>query len=291
MMTIQKIGIALFVFALAIFTLVPGLNFYQLEQGSIRITNEYHATAFAKAAQKQSLYDTDYGSTFALQSALNEAFDMAQKDLNEQAAAGIPEGVAEWDFKLGDWKFKEYFKPELYRDSSKGIVANSPWLFIFLTIGLGLLGGLCYILPKFSEQAGIKNNHIYHSAMTRGLRLTWRVIVLSVTVIAVLIYGISYMDDRLFWPGITALIMGVITALILFAQQSINRNPAKSASPTFTGWLGILTGIYLIAFYVFLYWSPAHIAGWMVMLSPISKTLNGGAASQWFVYGLLYTII
>ncbi|MFK7932084.1 MAG: 4Fe-4S binding protein [Saprospiraceae bacterium] len=291
MTIIQKIGIGLFVLALGIFTLVPGLNSYNLTESAINISNEYHAAAFAKAAQNQELYATDYGSTFALQDALKNVFAEAKTDLDQQAAAGIPDGVAEWDFKLGDWKFKEYFKPELYRDSSTGMVADNPWLFIFLTIGLGLIGGLMYILPKFSEHEGIKNNHIYHNSLTRGLTFSWRAIALAVTVGGVLVYGISYMDDRLFWPGMTALVMGLITALVFFATKSIKQQPPRSASPSFTGWLGILTGIYLISFYVFLYWAPAHIAGWMVMTTPISEMLNGGAASRWFVYGLLYTII
>lgn len=287
----QKIGLGLFVLALAIFTLVPGLDNYKIAKNAITIENEYHQEAFAKAAQNQELYEQEYSTTFAMKDALQNVFKEAQTNLNERASSGIPEGVNEWDFKLGDWKFKEYFKPELFRDSSSGPVSNSPWLFFALTIGLGLLGGLLYIIPKFYTIPGIKNNHIYHNSMTRGLRLTWRTAVLGITVIGILVYGMFYMDNRLFWPGITALVMGIISALVFFAQNSAKHMPAKSASPNFTAWLGILTGVYLIAFYVFLYWAPQHIAGWMVMVSPLSKVLNGNLASQWFVYGLLYTII
>src|SRR5690606_18794594 len=33
------------------------------------------------------------------------------------------------------------------------------------------------------------------------------------------------------------------------------------------------------------------IAGWILMADPISQALNGGEASQWFLYGLLYTLV
>lgn len=295
MQIIQKIGLAIFVIALVIFTLVPGLDSYKISAEDTKINNEYHSVAFERAAQDQGLYEREYSSTFALQSALKDVFAAAQKDLLTRAGedkSGIPEGVSEWDFKLGDWLFKDYFKFDMYRDNSIGPVSGNPWLWFGLTIGLALLGGLMYILPKFLRPPGIKNDHIYHSSMTRGVNLTWRVLFIVATVIGVLTYGFFYMSGNLFWPGISALVMGIITALVFFAQKSIKHRPAKSASPPkFSAWLGIFTGIYLIGFYILLYWAPVHIVGWISMVSPLSEILNGGTASQWFLYGVLYTLI
>lgn len=56
------------------------------------------------------------------------------------------------------------------------------------------------------------------------------------------------------------------------------------------GWLGILTGSLLILFYVILYWFPYYITNWVILVDPVSRLLSGQAASQWFLYGLLYTI-
>ncbi|MCB0704008.1 MAG: 4Fe-4S binding protein [Saprospiraceae bacterium] len=56
------------------------------------------------------------------------------------------------------------------------------------------------------------------------------------------------------------------------------------------GWLGITVGIYLVGFYVLLYFFPEHMVNWVLLVDPISTFLNGGAASQWFLYGFLYTI-
>ncbi|MEL6538862.1 MAG: 4Fe-4S ferredoxin, partial [Bacteroidota bacterium] len=56
------------------------------------------------------------------------------------------------------------------------------------------------------------------------------------------------------------------------------------------GWLGILTGCFLIGFYILLYWFPEYITEWTVILDPLSMRLSGNGASQWFLYGFLYTV-
>ncbi|GAB4257193.1 MAG: hypothetical protein Kow0027_24450 [Saprospiraceae bacterium] len=56
------------------------------------------------------------------------------------------------------------------------------------------------------------------------------------------------------------------------------------------GWLGIALGTWLIAFYILLYFYPEYLVSWTILADPVSKALNGGPASQWFLYGFLYTI-
>ncbi|RME11456.1 MAG: 4Fe-4S binding protein, partial [Bacteroidetes bacterium] len=56
------------------------------------------------------------------------------------------------------------------------------------------------------------------------------------------------------------------------------------------GWLGITLGTWLIAFYILLYFYPEYLVSWTILADPVSKALNGGPASQWFLYGFLYTI-
>jgi ferredoxin-type protein NapH len=56
------------------------------------------------------------------------------------------------------------------------------------------------------------------------------------------------------------------------------------------GWIGILAGTMLMLFYVVLYWFPWYITNWVILADPISIALSGNGASQWFLYGLLYTV-
>ncbi len=55
-------------------------------------------------------------------------------------------------------------------------------------------------------------------------------------------------------------------------------------------WLGIMTGSWLIAFYVALYFYPEYMTNWVIMVDPVSEMLNGHEAGRFFLYGFLYTL-
>ena len=65
----------------------------------------------------------------------------------------------------------------------------------------------------------------------------------------------------------------------IFFTSSVNR-----------GWMGIVLGSLLIAFYVLLYQFPEYITNWVIMLDPLSMAINGHMADQWFLYGFMYTL-
>ncbi len=65
------------------------------------------------------------------------------------------------------------------------------------------------------------------------------------------------------------------------------------------GLVGWTVGVVLTGFYVLLYWFPAMLGlgadgmastGLVALFDPLSLILNGQPASQWFVYGTLYTV-
>lgn len=68
-------------------------------------------------------------------------------------------------------------------------------------------------------------------------------------------------------------------------NDGIFTNPMKNG-----GWLGILTGTWLIAFYIILYFYPEYMTAWVAMVDPISLALNGHEAGRFFLYGFLYTL-
>jgi polyferredoxin len=291
MTTIQKIGLGFFVIALAIFTLTLGIGRYQLTESALAVENPYHREAILQAADSTGMLTQSYGSSFEFVSAFREALEIARRRLDDRAEKeGVPEGVSEWDYRLGDWTFKDY---TLYtaKDAHTGVLAENPMLFFWLTFGLGILGGLIYMIPEFSRIPGIKNNHIYHNSMTRGLQMTSRSVFLGVAVIGIILYGFFYLKKQYFWPVASVLLTALIMGLVLFYEGGRRHRPARSASPSMTGWLGVLTGVYFIGFYILLYWTPEHLTSWMIMVDPLSRFLNGGEASQWFLYGVLYTIV
>ena len=100
-------------------------------------------------------------------------------------------------------------------------------------------------------------------------------------------------------------ILSIFSGIILFANNLYLNKPAgihfngiwfKSISSR--GLLAWATGILITLLYIVLYWYPQYLGydekgnntGMVSLFDPLSKLLNGKPASQWFVYGTLYTI-
>ncbi len=92
-------------------------------------------------------------------------------------------------------------------------------------------------------------------------------------------------------------IYGVRTYLNL--PKGIKNNGVYFNSLTNRGALGWVSGIILTAFYVCLYWFPQYVGlgtdgsmntGLVALFDPISLAIKGSPASQWFMYGTLYTL-
>jgi len=210
MKLIQKLGILLFLVGMAVFTVMPFLGTYTLtEELVLSRTKDIHQEKMTEILSP--MYGETYSSNFSFISAFKENFNSYNDVLEEES---------KWDDVIWD----DYSFP-LAQASVNSPVRANPWLFMGLSIGLAVLGGLMYNLPKYREEpVGIKNNGIFHSAMK-------------------------------------------------------NR-----------GWMGMITGAYLILFYIILYWFPAFIVNQVWMVSPMSMILSGNPASQWFLYGTIYTL-
>jgi Pyruvate/2-oxoacid:ferredoxin oxidoreductase delta subunit len=147
--------------------------------------------------------------------------------INKDQLHNVAENIKKFGI-INQFGFDRYAVKDLTysitKASSVSPVKENPALYLFLTIGLCIIGSLLYILPKLQLPAGIKNNGIFFNAMKN------------------------------------------------------------------VQWLGILTGSWLIAFYVFLYFYPEYMTNWVIMVDPVSKFLNGGEAGRFFFYGFLYTL-
>ncbi len=79
----------------------------------------------------------------------------------------------------------------------------------------------------------------------------------------------------------------------------IKNNGVWFRSLTARGSLAWLLAIILTGFYVLLYWYPQYLgqgdggenSGLIRLFDPLSQSLKGKPASQWFVYGTMYTLI
>jgi len=94
-----------------------------------------------------------------------------------------------------------------------------------------------------------------------------------------------------FGLGILGALLFILPNLILLGKPGIKNDHIYQQSATNRGLLAWLVLVYLVGFYLVLYFMPDNIVNWTYILDPISKSLNGGEASQWFVYGFLYCVI
>jgi len=288
---IQKVGIGLFLLSLIIFTAVLGLNTYTLSESALsHISNDVHRNAIITQAKSDGIIGKQYGSNISFIQDFKSTLKSSQSTLENSYKNNPPKDISEWDYKLGDWVMKDYTINSL-KSTGDGPVSKYPLIFLFLTFGLAIIGGLLFILPKFKKLPGIKNDNIYHSSLTRGLRFTPRVGILLATIVGILVYGFQYMNGAIFWPLVTAIVAGLITFLVYSHEKKKVLGPPRSASVPITGWIGFFAGFYLIGFYILLYWMPEYITNWTTIVDPVSHLLSGNDASQWFLYGLMYTVI
>jgi ferredoxin-type protein NapH len=210
MKKIQVLGLVLFIGGLLIFSIIPFVGEYRLQEEVVSSSvKEEHEEVMSSILKP--MYGETYSSNLRFIAEFNALFDEYNDDLKRREAWG----EVIWD----DYAFS------ITKGAATTRVSDYPMLFFSMSLLLAVLGALLYILPLYrGEPEGIKNNGIYFSSMkSRGI-------------------------------------------------------------------LGIITGSYLILFYVILYWFPEYMTNLVIMVDPISKALSGGEASQWFLYGMVYTL-
>jgi ferredoxin-type protein NapH len=94
-----------------------------------------------------------------------------------------------------------------------------------------------------------------------------------------------------FGLGIIGALLFILPNLILLGKPGIKNDGIYHESATNRGWIAWLVLVYLVTFYLVLYFRPDYVVNWTFIFDPISNFLNGGDASQWFVYGFLYCTI
>ncbi len=215
---IKYTGLVIFITGLAIFTAL-------LFMGKYEVTSEIFDTFISNKGVKSELFINTFkekivGKTYTSQVQLSADIRSILETVNT-----THETNQEWDKII--WGKSHNIAYDFIKPAGKGTVQDNKGIFWWLTFGLGIIGGLLFILPNviLLGPPGIKNDGIFLNSATNK------------------------------------------------------------------GWIGILVFVYLVAFYLLLYFFPDLIVNWTYILDPISQSLSGGLASQWFVYGFLYCTI
>ncbi len=86
-------------------------------------------------------------------------------------------------------------------------------------------------------------------------------------------------------------LMYILPNVILLGGPGIKNNHIYQTSSTGRGWVAYVTFGWLVGFYILLYFFPDYIISWVYPVDPLSQVLSGNMASQWFLYGTMYTSV
>jgi Pyruvate/2-oxoacid:ferredoxin oxidoreductase delta subunit len=108
--------------------------------------------------------------------------------------------------------------------------------------------------------------------------------------------GLVKDNAGLFWwltfgLGIIGALLYIIPNVITLGPPGIKNNGIWLNAATNRGWIGWFAFIFLVGFYILLYFYPDYIVNWVYLVDPISESISGNAASQWFLYGFLYCVV
>jgi len=289
----KKIGLAIFIISFGFFIVLLSFGNYELTPESLSesvkgkyqfakktdvfkdISNKPYSNQFSFVAELKKMLNqsnerivNEFGisdkdiSTLIYHSTLDNKLDFSLESVNQTFSEATKEDSAKHKLiteNLG-WVFERELKN---KEELSDILTNKK-----TDIDQSVINSMGFDENKYSEYLFkiTKKSTTGFVTENRWLLFLLTLIFASIGVV------ISVLPDLKKYPGIK------------------NDGIYKSAA-TSRGWIGIIVGTFLIGFYVLLYWFPYYITPWIVTVDPLKKFLSGGGeASQWFLYGLMYTL-
>jgi polyferredoxin len=128
---------------------------------------------------------------------------------------------------------------------------------------------------------------------------------IGISGLIILLLASFNVDFQPLWLWLTVALGAIAGGIIWYTRATYKGHPtgikndgAFFKSLTSRGLWGYVLGVFLTSFYVVLYFYPEYLGlikgasntGIIALFDPLSRALSGNPASQWFVYGVLYTI-
>lgn len=139
-------------------------------------------------------------------------------------------------------------------------------------------------------------------ALKMGQKLASALGMAGLSILVLALFNVNFPNKSL-W--LTISLLAILAGISWFSwmaygnkTEGIKNNGVWFKSISGRGLWGWLLGIWLTAFYIVLYFYPEYLGlvkngentGVIALFDPFSKFLSGNPASQWFVYGTLYTL-
>ncbi|MBC7525048.1 MAG: 4Fe-4S binding protein [Flavobacterium sp.] len=156
-------------------------------------------------------------------------------------------------------------------------------------------------MTKSPQNISVATHKNMGLSVMQKLGLTISFAGLSILLLA--LFNISFPNKTL-WLSIS--ILSILSGIVIYAQstyltkpEGISNNGIYHKSLTSQGFFAWIAGISITLFYIILYWFPQYLGlgingasntGIVGFFDPLSLLLNGKVATQWFLYGSLYTV-
>ncbi len=139
-------------------------------------------------------------------------------------------------------------------------------------------------------------------ALTLGQKIATLMGMGGLTILVLAIFNVNFPHKALWLTtSLLAIFIGVVwfaAAAYAHTHKGIKNDGVWFKSISSRGHWAWMAGIALTAFYIILYFYPQYLGlqksgdntGVIAFFDPLSKLLSGNPASQWFVYGTLYTV-
>jgi Pyruvate/2-oxoacid:ferredoxin oxidoreductase delta subunit len=127
---------------------------------------------------------------------------------------------------------------------------------------------------------------------------------LGLLILVLSLFNVGFNQNKILFLSLA--LGGITIGTLFYAWGCYGGNPAGIKnngvwfrSMTNLGVLAWASGVIITGFYILLYWYPKYLglgadgmenSGMIALFDPLSRALSGNPASQWFMYGALYTL-
>lgn len=299
MQTIKKTGLSIFIFSMSLFVLLIFISKYEVTNANLEEIrgqlNEQHQAGLID--QLATLKGQTYGFKFtyvskvkgqikAFNDKMETQFGVKPEIIDKYVQIGIDQSMEENGKLIYPPEAREIANEILPENFVAPVNQKTNWM-----VEEG---------RTFNSEDDLRNNllnevsYVSGSVVQENQVADYQMKDYLFSIIKATSKGIFWSRPFLFFWLIIGL--GILGSLVYIYPNFFNGLPGIKHNGIFhnpstsLGWIGIITGGFLIAFYIFLYFHHYYIAEWISLVDPVSQLLRGEPASRWFMYGFLYTV-
>ncbi len=289
---VRRAGLVLFLTGFGLFVLSFFAAAYRLDETAIRqVRGEGDPATEILIDQTTDLRGQTYRSVFAFVADLRAAFDRTNEVIRQQYTLSDTTQEALLSAGIRDGRFDLQAIDQVLGGEGEADQARREGLRQYA----GWLADRTFDSDEAAAEQVRQTIAKYEQAAVRdqGLdRYARKSLRFALTKAA----NVGWVSQHPWWALLLTYGLAILGGLLYNLPKAwqhppgIQHHGVFQRSMTNRGWLGWLTGLFLIAFYVLLYFFPEYMNNWVVMVDPVSQQLSGNPAGYFFLYGLIYTL-